>query len=235
MPYEHRLLFQEEPDEDSESLGEDARSLLVALYGTNRKIVVPSDNSNIHEAMSLAIYDQQWPRLRRNFRFCTGALSWRDSEFDLSICPPEETHSIAGVGFVVDESQDQSRSFEGWVELAMRDLLSGAESEYRRFLWQFGSDYVNGRAAFRPLTEVFELLNVPTGDEPIAEKMLSAMAHFFPQPEDGRRLKSELFGREGRFLSQLGGDLAVTRILVSHPAATALGADVTTIEERSAT
>jgi hypothetical protein len=233
VPYGHRLLFQEEASEVGEPLGEDARPLLAALYGTDRKIVVPSDSSRVHEAISLAIYDQQWPRLRRTFRFCTGALSWRDSEFDLSICPPEETHSIAGSGLVVDERRDLSRSFEDWVEVAARDLSSGVVSEYRRFLWQFGSDYVNGRAAFRPLTEVFELLNVPAKGEPIGEKVLSAIAHFFPQPEGGRRLKSELFGRQGRFLSQLGGELAITRILVTHPAATAVGADVAAIGARS--
>ena len=229
--YEDRPFFREELSEDGKYAFEDGRPVLAALYGTNRKIVVPSDSSRVYEAMVLRIYDQQWPRLRRSFRFCTGALSWRESEFDLSVCPPEETHSIGGSGLVVEEGPE--RSFDDWVEVAMRDLAGSAVSDYRRFLWQFGSDYANGRAAFRPLTEVYQILNAPSDSEAIGEKVLSAIAHFFPEARDSRRLKGELFGREGGYLSNLGGDAAVTKILVTHPAATALDADIAAIRRRS--
>ena len=211
----------------------DPRAVIQGLYGSDQQIVIANENSAGVEPMVLAIYDQQWPRLRRGFRFCTGALSLRGSEFDLAVCPPEESHSIRGKGIVVSVRRQSDRSFEDWIEAVCRDLVSSHSQAYRQFLWQFGSDYPNGRAALRPLTEIFSLLSSQREGEPIAEKVLSAISHFFPEPTQSRRLKAELFGREGRYVSQIGGELGVTRALVTHPAANAVDSEIANIRDRA--
>src|SRR5258707_1067785 len=45
------------------------------------------------ERSVLAIWEQQWPRLKRSFRFCTLAYadrSFQGASFDLQVLPPEE-------------------------------------------------------------------------------------------------------------------------------------------------
>lgn len=229
--YETRALFQN-PSFGPSSEPRDARAALGGLYGSARQIVIPSENSSIHEALVLAIFDQQWPRLRRHFRFCTGTLSLREAEFDLSVSPPEVTHSLGDSGLVVNDRGSSEGEPEEWLELANRDLYgSVSQSAYRQFLWRFGPDYVNGRAAFRPLTELFLLIE-QNGTDHLGEKALSAIAYFYPKENEARRLKSELFGRDGYYTSKMGEE-AITRLLLTHPSASALDRDTASIKERT--
>src|SRR5208337_2342062 len=57
-------------------------ALLSLLYGSaSQTVVLTSSSSLSYEELVLAVFSQQWPRLRRNFRFCTGALAIRDVAF----------------------------------------------------------------------------------------------------------------------------------------------------------
>ena len=54
-----------------------ARQVLAALYGKPKsRIVALNSNPEVDRAV-LALWSQQWPRLRRSFRFCTFAASDR--------------------------------------------------------------------------------------------------------------------------------------------------------------
>jgi|SRR6266850_1440297 len=68
-----------------------AINTLAALYGSpDMPIYIPADSSERYEDLILAIWTQQWPRLRRSFRFCTGSLSIRaidDEAFDVQVVP----------------------------------------------------------------------------------------------------------------------------------------------------
>src|SRR6266446_1035743 len=60
-------------------------TVLHLLYGSpSRRIILKSESSQTYEELVLAIFNQQWPRLRRSFRFCTGALAIRDVSFDFA-------------------------------------------------------------------------------------------------------------------------------------------------------
>lgn len=231
--YRDPLKFAEKP-RDRSFIAQDARALFEGLYGSDRKIVIPGENSRDYESLLLAIVEQQWPRLRRGFRFCTGALSLRETDFDVSVSPPEVTHSVGSSGLVLNEHPYSVRRADEWVELANRDLIENQQNtQFRRFLWNFGPDFPDGRAAFKALAEVFSVLNSPNLDSH-SDRTLSAIAHYFSSPKDARRLKMEVFGRKGRFLSEIGGDEAVVRTAVTHPEASALDPEVTAVAERAA-
>jgi len=201
----------------------EGRAVLRGIYGSDKRVVIPSETSDYFEPLILAIFEQQWPRLRRNFRFCTGALSLRDTEFDVSVSPPEVTHAVSDTGLVISEKALQTPEREDdWLEIASRDLaLRQRRSEFREFLWRFGADTTDGRAAFRPLTEVFSVLS-SEDDGFRGEKLLSAANYFYPTPVQAVRLKGELFGRGGRFASRVGSEGDLLRLIVTHPNASAL-------------
>ena len=122
---------------------------------------------------------------------------------------------------------------EAWVELAYDDLVSGIpNSPYRQFLWQFGPDHPDGRLAFRPLTEACLLVN-SSAPPPVPDSVLSAVAHYFSKPQDSQRLKAELFGKSGKYTVGLGGEPAMLRLFVSHPAATSVGEDIASVKDRA--
>jgi hypothetical protein len=189
--YYRRVVLDENRPVLLRTLGE-GRPVLRALYGTEKKVVIASEAADAFEPLTLAIFEQQWPRLRRNFRFCTGALSLRDSEFDLSVSPPEATHSLSDAGIVISEKLLRALpNEEEWLEVAHRDLVQRqAGTQYRQFLWRFGPDHIEGRSAFRPLTEIYDLVSSQDG-KPKAEALLSALAHFYPSNTSAIRLKTE--------------------------------------------
>ncbi len=64
--------------------------LLHLLYGSLlRAVVLTSESSQGYEELAIAVINQQWPRLRRSFSFCTGVLAPGDTNFDLAIAPPD--------------------------------------------------------------------------------------------------------------------------------------------------
>jgi hypothetical protein len=208
----------------------DGQSTLRALYDDGKKVVISSESSLLYEPLVLAIFEQQWPRLRRSFRFCSGALSLRDTEFDLSVSPPEATHSLSEQGILISHKSVERHS-EDWLEMANHDLLQRERrSGYRDFLWRFGPDLTEGRSAFRPLTEIYCLLNA---SEISAERLLSALGHFYPQPTTAGRLKAAIFGADGEYAARLGKEALILGLLVSHPLALAISAKTADMRGRA--
>jgi hypothetical protein len=103
-----------EANESSETIYElddvVARTLLHLLYGSpSRRIILVSEASRHYEQLVIAVLGQQWPRLRRNFSFCTGALAIRDLNFDLAVAPPNALRQSADD----EKTITQSRRSEG--------------------------------------------------------------------------------------------------------------------------
>ena len=70
------------------------KHLLAGLYckPRNRVVAMRPDGMDL-EAVVLSIWSQQWPSLRRGFRFCTWAAADRSSDnqhFDLQLLPPAD-------------------------------------------------------------------------------------------------------------------------------------------------
>jgi hypothetical protein len=209
----------------------DGQSTLRALYDSGKKVVISSETSLLYEPLVLAIFEQQWPRLRRSFRFCSGALSLRDTEFELSVSPPEATHSLSEEGILITNKAIRHHSEEDWLEMANRDLIQRErKSGYRDFLWRFGPDLMEGRSAFRPLTEIYCLLKAA---EAGAERLLSAIGHFYPQPATAGRLKAAVFGADSEYASRFGTEAVILRLLISHPLASAISAKTADISARA--
>jgi hypothetical protein len=136
-----------------ESLIETA--LLKAIYEKPEKtIYLPALNSLEAEDAVLQLWSGQWPRLRRNFLFCTGALSIKlldRREFDLQVVPKRNLISIelqAKNGEFIDVNQPATSD---WIGL----MYTAPKNQLRRFLWIFGSDISGLRSNFKPLVQLY--------------------------------------------------------------------------------
>lgn len=148
-------------------------SLLLRLYGHPAEPVLWASDDDNSEAIILAIWMQQWPRLRRVFRFCTFSSADRGTyqgTFDLQVTPPSLL-SRATQGFVLGDDQASLQGAEKWIAAAYDDIAVGG-GQLRQFLWQYGADTDGGRYAFKPLTQVF-LVFQSTWDSPIVESALN--------------------------------------------------------------
>jgi hypothetical protein len=230
--YESVIVFGGTAAKRSAFRAKDGREIMWGLYETERQIVVPTDAPRTYEAFVLALLDQQWPKLRRNFKFCTGALSIRETEFDLSMSPPEVTHSIGKQGLVIRSGAEKESAATGWLDLAEEDLYTDCQFEYRRFLWHFGPDFSEGRTAFRPLTEFYIALQ-SRDIELMGDRVLSMLARCFPAQQDARRLKSELFGLDGEYVSKFGDEEEVTRLVATHLHSNVLGTEIAALKVRA--
>ncbi|WP_133645221.1 hypothetical protein [Paraburkholderia flava] len=144
-----------------------ARQLVGALYGKPRSRIV-EERVGDDEGLITAIWMQQWPRLRRAFRFCTFAVDDRSTStdvFDLQIIGGSRisrTRMPDGVAAASIESSD-------WLDPLLDDLEQPLQSGLRPFLRDVGADLSNGRAAMVPLTKLFAALGPDAGSESIAD------------------------------------------------------------------
>ena len=136
-----------------------ARRILSALYGDpTRPIVSAVSDGPTRDALVLAIWDQQWPRLKRAFRFCTLSFADRSSanaSFDLQFLPTSGRLKPTQFKGAVDADRREFVATD-WLEDAVSDLAEGADGSLRRFLRAAGSD-VGGRESFEPLATLHAL------------------------------------------------------------------------------
>lgn len=139
-----------------------ARRLVISLYEfPNKKIIGSLPQGVDFERIVLEVWGQQWPRLRRNFRFCTFSGGDRVSEvgeFDLQLYPAAERLVRGRFSDAYDISQVDTLEQE-WSDWILDDLATDAASELRLFLRQYGGDLSGGRAAFVPLVSLFYFLS----------------------------------------------------------------------------
>lgn len=101
------------------------------------------------ERLVLAVWSQQWPSLRRRFRFCTYAPSQRSDEdgpFDLQ-CGPDSA---------AQNSMSSTTALEVPVSAAAHDLEN--PGEFRSFVRTYGVDLDGIRQNFGQLARIFTLL-----------------------------------------------------------------------------
>ena len=203
-------------------------SVLRGLYSSDAMVVIACEDARQYEAAVVAIFSQQWPKLRRTFRFCTGALSLRDSEFDISVSPPTVTHSARTRGLVIDPRKPSVEGQEEWLIAAQKDLQAGG-GELRTFLWRYGSQ-LQGRASYSPLVEVFLAVD---GDPELVDpaRLLTIISHFFPGSEVASLLKLDLFGEPQ--VAMLAREERTIEALVTHPSSSAIPPQVAALRRRA--
>lgn len=178
----------------------DCLRLLGALYGTaHSPAVIDAPTSETYSDLVFALWSQQWPRLRRNFRFSTGSFADRGrigTPFDLQITP------TANLGAwqrrekerfleVTENSPDHlSNDKQDWLRVALDDLRNPDATEFRSFLSAYGADVENPRSAFGRLTTAFERLHLHPGSSWMDK--LRSIAEIFPNESDAVRLKEWL-------------------------------------------
>jgi hypothetical protein len=175
----------------------DARAIVVALYGNpDATVVVLRRSAAELEATILALWSQQWPRLRRSFRFCTGALSVRGHDarpFDLLVAPIALQSALRrDAPSCVFIDGHAPRTEPDW----MRSTIVSMEvpnASFRDFLWSYGADVAHPRSAWRGLAEAFQWAHPSTtSTRPTAAVVVASLAEHFPLRDDARRLKMDV-------------------------------------------
>jgi hypothetical protein len=153
-------------------------SVIRGLYETpEKRIVVGRGASFGFDRAVLDIWDQQWPRLKRSFRFCTLATTDRSSDgcsFDLQLYSSED-RSLRSRFKAAVEPPSASVPDIPWIGYALDDLAFPNNSGLRGFFQLFGPDLADGRAAFPVLCNLHRLLSNKVIDGSAGEKLLSLL------------------------------------------------------------
>lgn len=159
------------------------RNLLLSLYETGNTTVQISSPGELDIPL-FAVWSQQWPRLRRNFRFQTAASrsirTNSSTRFDIMalLSPPEKNLS------------DQVTTNSKWLSLATYDIQKGNKNPLRSFLWFYGRDVRRQRGSFRPLVEIYELDFYK--NENTAQQLINIILNAFPTLKDAETLKQDI-------------------------------------------
>jgi hypothetical protein len=167
--------------------------LYSALYsGPDVPVLLPADNSRQFESLVLRIWSQQWPRLRRVFKFCTGAIEGRVSEgksFDLQVIPHNSIgriqHEIDDAIIIQAGASAGQRNIPRWIAQIADDFIS-KNTRFRDFLRDFGADVAPRRTSFRKLVEAY---NLKCSDLSFLEYW-DTLLTLFPSQNEATKLKT---------------------------------------------
>lgn len=138
---------------------ERTKYLLQALYSSpTHQVVTQADETLADEQVAIAIWMQQWPRLRRSFGFCT--LSGMDRSgkgvvLDLQFVP-EKYRQIRSKFPNAVVADGIAIPFD--LMPLLSDLANPSSSTLREFLRRTGGDVDGGRRAMLPLCELHQSL-----------------------------------------------------------------------------
>ena len=138
-----------------------------------------SEGRDVDDAV-LRLWDQQWPRLKRSFRFCTLTSRDRSQEgmlFDLQLAPGSESSSHLRFASTAQECEATSRSTGPWLEDLLHDAQFPHASTLRPFLRKLGADMLGGREAMRPFCSLHAALEATD-----AESVSDAVRHVEESP-----------------------------------------------------
>lgn len=160
--------LQQSPDPVPHRLLTRARQLIAGLYARPKTKILAERSDATDDELTVAIWLQQWPRLRRTFRFCTftaGDRSTAIDAFDLQLMDGGRGVRSRIPETTIATSVEQS----DWVDRILLDLEQPSKSEFRRFLRDVGADLTNGRAAMTPLTRLYLALEPSSNRQQLVE------------------------------------------------------------------
>ncbi len=163
-------------------------------------ILVPISSPVEIESMFFAIWTQQWPRLRRAFMFCTGAIAGRrlgKKWFDLQAVPhkriDELSQSIENALVARIEEDFTLVSASPWIKAVLVDLENAVHQHgLQDFLFEYGAEADGGRGDFPQLVNVFISLTKFDNTERSALALIKALENIYPSKEQGIKLKRRL-------------------------------------------
>lgn len=133
-----------------------------ALYGKPKGRIIAEREGPGDELLVLAIWMQQWPRLRRAFRFCSFSGNDRSTPgdtFDFQLMDMGRSARSRLPEGVVATAVEQG----DWLDALVDDFERPAQSNLRQFLREVGSDVTHGRAAMVPLIHLHVALEPNAG------------------------------------------------------------------------
>ena len=148
------------------------------------------DPDSYVDEVVLRIWDQQWPRLRRSFKFCTLTTTDRSHDgfaFDLQLCPSSAATSRFRFQGSFDGWEATASSDEAWMRGLLADVWHPEQSALRQALRFIGTDVLGGRAAMRPICELLvsqsgqilmdvnQIIDLVDETGPLATSMLAKM------------------------------------------------------------
>jgi hypothetical protein len=154
--------------------------LLVAYYDSgDTSLELPRDK-DINQAV-LALWSQQWPRLRSEF------------EFRAALTPDTmasaNSRSVSGDGTL---DQLEAAEKDSWLPLAVEDAVATTVTPLRRFLWRYGKDVTKPRKAFKSLVRLYaESRHSVHG---MSAAQISSVIKSAPGRQNALTLKRDLLG-----------------------------------------
>lgn len=186
---------------DSQRSYENLLKVIRAVYSLEKPSILFADTDELDTSV-FRVWSQQWPRLRRSFSFRTaGSISEKSIagvDFDLRILPQSSSYSST-------EEQSLCLESEYWEAVAIKDALSSQPTDFRRFLWRYGSDINKGRERFIFLADLYVSIHQDSLVTKSYKDILFRVAQILPEPEDGKALKSDLIEGESNIYSLIPG------------------------------
>lgn len=176
--------------------------ILSALYQQpNQPVYLTAQDSETHRDLVLRIWDQQYPKLRRSFSFCTGSLNSRKAlgkTFDLQVIPASSLRDVQrdapnGV-FIEPEKVRAPLDLPLWIRTAAENLLSSSDMSLRHFLLLFGADAAEGREPFAQFLDLYTQVHTLGPNAPSLTEVIEQIGTYYPEPQQGARLKQVLLG-----------------------------------------
>jgi GTPase-associated protein 1, N-terminal domain type 1 len=155
--------------------------IIYSYYTTGRAILSPSSGASDEiENAVLAVWSQQWPRLRSLFSFCTASLneSRRTELSDYSV----QVALLDSLPSVIKEK---------WVSFAAEDAAQNRVTPLRRFLWRYGRDISASRRQYPMLVDLYVR---SVGADVISADVAFDVFRALPDPSDGAVLKRDISG-----------------------------------------
>ena len=166
---------------------------VVRSYYRGRSFPVTVPVGSELDGAVLAVWSQQWPKLRAAFSFRTirtkTSTSRGSARFEFQPSPHQETVGDAALSAGADGSDLD------WVNAAVEDATSSKVTPLRRFLWRYGKDVRAPRQRFQNLVKMhLATRELPPNCLPLS--WAKSVASLFPGVDNAVTLKRDMLGFE---------------------------------------
>ncbi|WP_316801592.1 hypothetical protein [Pedobacter frigidisoli] len=162
-----------------------------SLYSNDKPLIIYSNAETEFQKDILTIWTYQWPRLKRNFSFCTGSIALRSigkEFFDLQVMPENRERMLTRLdkekfSFYVSGTKGCNDE--------ILDLYKNQDPEVvLDFMTKFGSDLLPNKENFSLLLRAYAAMNNINSQEYV--KIMQLLVRDLPLPSEGKLLKSNL-------------------------------------------